>query len=150
MDPGDIETLGEGQELLIECGAAHKEDFFVVVDEAEGLGDGVDDVDALEGEVFVVGEDDVAALGEGFLVEGVEGAAAHDDGVSGGEGLEAFEVVGDMPKEVVVAADGEVFGDGDYDGEVVGEGFVLYHINYMLKICMERFNMPLRWASMRP
>ena len=40
-------------------------------------------------------QDDVAPAGKGSVGEALECAASHDDGVAGGEGLEALEVVGE-------------------------------------------------------
>ena len=44
------------------------------------------------------------------------GASAHDDGVAGGELLEAAKVGGEVPDELIVVADNAVFGGGDDDG----------------------------------
>ena len=64
-------------------------------------------------------EHDVAAVGERTLGERLEGAAPHDDGVPGGECLEALEVGRQAVQQFVVEADGAVLGHGHDDGEVV-------------------------------
>ena len=46
----------------------------------------------------------------------LEGASAHDDGVARGDGLEAFQVVGQPIDQFVLKADGSVLCYSYYDG----------------------------------
>jgi len=63
-------------------------------------------------------QDDVAAVGQGTLRQGLEGAASHDDGVAGGERLEAFQIVGQPIQQFVLKAYRTVTGDGYNDGNI--------------------------------
>ncbi len=62
------------------------------------------------------GDDEIAAGGEGFLLEFVEGFAAHDDGLAAGHALKMLEVGGNMPGEMAVLADEAGGSHGDDEG----------------------------------
>lgn len=111
--------VSKREELLIERSAADDKSLVVGEGHFEYLSDREGDLNARGGEVVVVSKDDIAAVGERFFGERVESAASHDDGMAGGESAEAFEVVGDVPQEVVVLADGAVLCDSDDDRKVV-------------------------------
>ena len=55
---------------------------------------------------------DVAAVGQRALRQRLKGAAPHEDGVARGELLEAALVFADVVNQLVVEADGAVFGHG--------------------------------------
>lgn len=134
IDPGEIEVADHGKEGTIDGGTAYDEGLILVLYHLEHLRNAVGYLEGAGGcggdfemEVWVVGEDDIAAFGQRFLRERVKGAAAHDDGVAAGEAFEPLEVVAEVPQEVVVLADGHVLGTSHDDGEV-GGWIGVYHV----------------------
>ena len=65
-----------------------------------------------------MGKHYISALWQRSAGQRVPGVAPHNDGMARGEGLEPLEVVGYVPDEVVVLANGVVLGNGHYDGDV--------------------------------
>ena len=60
-------------------------------------------------------EDDIAAVGQRALGQGLKGAATHDDGMACGHGFEALEVGAQVKEEAVLVADAAVAVEGgDY------------------------------------
>ena len=108
-DMSNIKFVDEGKELAIDGAAADDEGILLVADHIEHGGDGMSHLGALVTEGGVVRQDYIAAFGEWATRKRVPCVATHDDGMAGSQCLEALEVVGDMPKEVVVLADGVVF-----------------------------------------
>lgn len=118
VDVGEFQAVGQGDGLGVDLCSADDECLGLAgfAGHVEGSLErrGVFGALGLEfgGEGGVAGDDDVTAAGQGPLGEGVEGLAPHDYGVSGGEGLEALKVGGDVEGEVAAAPDGEVASDG--------------------------------------
>ena len=118
VDEGDVELLRQREGLVVETGAADDEDFILFrFTGVEGSGEGGEDVGPGETEGGVVAEHDVAAVGKGSVGEGLKGLSPHDDGVAGGERLEAAQVVRQVVEELPGTPDGVVLGYGDNEGE---------------------------------
>jgi len=90
---GETEAVGEGKGLTIDALAADDVDVFVGRARGEG---GLERGEGLSSRESVVGtcQNNIAAVGKGSLGEALERLTTHDDGVAGGEGLEALQVVG--------------------------------------------------------
>lgn len=118
VDEGYVELFCQGEGLTIKTGTADDEDFILFrFTGVEGSGEGGEDVGPGETEGGVVAQDQVAAVGEGSVREGLKGLAPHDDGVAGGERLEAAQVVRQVVEELPGTPDGVVLGYGDNEGE---------------------------------
>ena len=123
FDVGDDQRAEPGQQGAVDFGTADDVGGACL---AHGAGDFariVDDGDAGMAPAAVAGEHDVLSLGQGST-NGIEGFAAHDDGVAAGGFFEKGEVFGKVPRQGVVAANDTFRGHGDNanEGEWAGHG----------------------------
>lgn len=70
----------------------------------------------------VTADDDIDAMGQWPRGQRLEGLAPHDDGMVCGESLEALQVFGEVPQQLVVVAYGTVGSNGGDDADVVVAG----------------------------
>jgi len=117
LDVGDVEGIGQRKGFLIYAGSADDEHFFFGLASGQGCFQRGIALRSRELDVLTA-QDDVAAVGQGTLRQGLEGAASHDDGVAGGERLEAFQIVGQPIQQFVLKAYRTVTGDGYNDGNI--------------------------------
>src|SRR5690606_31606731 len=87
-----------------------------ILGHADGVIEGGHDLDAIGDVIGLAGDDDVGAAGQRAL-EGFPGLPSHDDGFAEGDALEVLQVVGEVPGQLVVAADAAVGGAGDDQGQ---------------------------------
>ena len=111
------QLVGQGEGLAVEAGAADDVDMFIRSARGQGFVQGGKHLRAGQLESGLGGEDDVAAVGQSAFGQGFECLAAHQDGVARGEGFEAFQVVGQPEKQLVLVADGTAAVDGGDEGE---------------------------------
>src|SRR5690606_747524 len=70
-------------------------------------------------------DDNMLAIGQGLL-KALQGLSAHDDLMARGQGLETFEIVRQMPDQIVVLPQGIVLPSGrDQDQSLHGSFFLL-------------------------
>src|SRR5690606_5222106 len=122
VDFGDVEARDFFEGLGVDFGAADYYGFVDAVDQgdilghADGVIEGGHDLGAIRDVIGLAGDDDVGAAGQ-WALEGFPGLAPHDDGFAEGDALEVLQVVGQVPGQLVVAADAAVGGAGDDQGQ---------------------------------
>ena len=120
VDAGEEDFGAAGKEGGVEFGAADEVEIFF----GRGLGDFVEGAeDAHAGDLGRSREDPVFTAGEGFS-NGVVGFAAHEDDVAEGGAFEKSEVLGEVPGDAAVEADGAVAGHGG-DGDHTAMGALM-------------------------
>ena len=116
VEAGQIEAVCLGQELLIDAASTHDEDFILIGGHLQSLRDRRSKFVAFGRFVQAIGDDDVAAVGQGFLARQREpSVVSHDDTMAAGNPLEMLQVVTVVPDELVVDANGAVGSHGDDD-----------------------------------
>src|SRR5690606_2169101 len=122
VDFGDVEARDFFEGLGVDFSAADDDGFVDTVDQgdvfghADGVIEGGHNLGAVGDVVGLAGDDDVGAAGQRAF-QGFPGFASHDDGFAEGDALEVFQVVGQVPGQLVVAADAAVGGAGDDQGQ---------------------------------
>ena len=109
------ETVGLAEQVSVEACSADDVYLFVGLAGEEELVPGAEALAARQ-RLLAAGEHAVAAVGQCPLGQAFKGAAPHQDGVAGGELLEALQVVGQPVDELVLIADGAVAGHGGNHG----------------------------------
>lgn len=111
---GQTKAVGKGYCLLIDVSAANDEDFLTGRAVGKSL---VERLVAVAPRQLAHGggEHDVAAVWQCAFRERLESASPHDDGVTCGQCLETFQVVGQPIDEFVVVAYGSVARHGGYN-----------------------------------
>lgn len=118
VNVGEAETIRYGEGFTIDAGSADDEYLFVGAS-SKCSGKIGENLYVRPIQIGVAGQHDVTAIGQRAFRERLEGASSHDDGVAGGECLEAAQVFAEMVEEIVVIADGVVFGECADDGKHV-------------------------------
>lgn len=120
IDAGEEEFGAAREEGGVEFGAADEVEVF----SGGRGGDFFESAeDARTGDLGRSREDPVFTTGEGFS-NGVVGFAAHEDDVAEGGAFEKFQVLGEVPRDAALEADGAVAGHGG-DGDHTAMGALM-------------------------
>ena len=126
INPGHIQPVNQREEVAVDSAAAHDKGFLLPFHHAKHLRHAVCHLQRARcrlrhfiAEPLVVRQHDVAPFGQRFLGQGVERAPSHNDSVAACEGLKPFQVVAEMPQQIVVAADSHILRHRHDDGKVV-------------------------------
>ena len=111
MDARQVHPVDRLARLLVD-GRSADDERVALLGFFQGLSDTRHEHHSRHRRVSGAANDDVFPIRQG-LADAVERFSAHDDGVTGGQALEEFEVGRKMPGQLVVMADDAVFGDGD-------------------------------------
>ena len=114
---GEAEPVGQGQGIAIDAVAANDEDFVVGTAGLQGGLERGEDLRTGTNQVRLVREHNVAPVGQGALGQTFKRAAAHDDGVAGGEGFEALQIGTQVIQQPVAETYGAIASHGADDGE---------------------------------
>jgi hypothetical protein len=124
MHACEAEAIGHGEELAVDLASADDEGLVHGAADLERLVHAVHHEAAGALKVGLSGEDNVAAVGQGALGQGVERATAHEDGVAHGEASEMLHIGRQMPRHGVAQSDGVVLvksgNESDHIGVVKG------------------------------
>ena len=93
VNVGDAELVGYRQGFLIDTRPSDDVNFLIGTAGREGSFQRVETLGTRELDVLTR-KHDVAAVGQGTFRQRLEGLATHDDGMAGGQCLEAFQVIG--------------------------------------------------------
>ncbi len=111
VDLGEDDAVRVRQRLGVDLRPARDVHLVGRSGEGQRLGEGVRDLHARVVPVAVAGEDDGAPARQG-PAHALEGPSSHDEGVAHRRGLEAAQLVGQVPRHPAVAPDDAVAGDG--------------------------------------
>ena len=112
---GQRKAVGQWQRIAIDAVTADDEHLFICTAGRECCLQRWEHFRARKGKPLLVREDDIAAVGQRALGQGLKGAAAHNDGMACGQGFEALEVGAQVKEEAVLVADAAVAVEGgDY------------------------------------
>ena len=107
----EVEAVGHRQGLGVDLRPADHEHLLVLRKQPHGLLQRMHDRAAGNLDILAR-DDDIGAVGQ-RPPERLEGLAAHDDGMARRDGLEMFQVFGNMPQQGILVADNAVLGNGN-------------------------------------
>ena len=108
-----VEAVGQGQGLRINLRAADDEDLVVPGEQREGLAERMRH--RATGNLRLLPRNDHIGTVRERAPERFVGFAAHDHGMPRRDGLEMFQVFGNMPEQRILIPDHAVFGHGNDD-----------------------------------
>ena len=108
-----VEAVGQGQGLRINLRAADDENLVVPGKQRDGLPERMNHPAA--GDFDLLARNDHIGTVRERAPERFVGFAAHDHGVPRRDGLEMFQVFGNMPEQRILIPDHAVFGNGNDD-----------------------------------
>ena len=109
VNDGEVKLVSEGKKLAIDRTSSDDEVLGIGIHEFDCMFDRVGHGATGDDLVGDVGDDNAATIWQGPDWQRIEGSFSHDNGVPGCQGFETLEVGWDMPKQLVVLADGFVF-----------------------------------------
>ena len=112
MHACEAEAIGHGEELAVDLAAADDEGLVRGAANLKRLVHAAHHEAAGTLKVGLSGEDNVEAVGQGALGQGVERATAHEDGMAHGEASEMLHIGRQMPRQGVAQSDGIVLVKG--------------------------------------
>lgn len=110
-----IEAVGQREGLHVEHGSSDDEDFFFLFAGFQGFFQRVETFRSFKMQILFA-QHDVSPVRQGAFGEGFKGMPSHQNGMACGECLEAFQVIGQPVKQLVLVADTSFLIDGGDDG----------------------------------
>ena len=117
MHACQAKAIGHGEELAVDLAPPDDEDLASHAADLKRLVHAAHHEAAGALKVGLSGEDNVAAVGQGALGQGVERATAHEDGMAHGEASEMLHIGRQMPRHSVTQADGTVLVKGGNESD---------------------------------
>jgi len=125
MNPGQVQLSCQGKELGINHPSANYKTLLCLAGQLNGMVNGACHFASFKLFVLHIRDHDVPAIGQGPVGQGEKSISSHDQGMSRGQFLKTFQIVGQVPEQAVVLADGVVAGYGNNDGKI-GKNSVLH------------------------